>query len=99
MEREDEEDDDLPIGGGIPFGCVCDNTVRCPDIDKSTAGAITRLTAAAAAAPAAEVCEDKFANGWDLEVDLEAVTLEHVWSAGKRCCGQNCCLHCYFTTR
>ena len=51
---------------------------------------IERLIAAIAAAPAAEVC-------WVTLFTVEGFTLAPVqsWSVGKRCCGQNCCLHDY----
>lgn len=52
----------------------------------------TRLIAASAAVPAAEV--DCAIDG-ALFVPVDAAAIEQVWSFGNRCWGQYCCLHAY----
>lgn len=53
-----------------------------------------RLMAAIAAAEAAPVWFDTFAQALAGDNCLEEARFAgvHVWSLGKRCCGQNCCL-------
>ncbi len=54
--------------------------------------AVARLSAATAAAEAALVWFDTFAQVFAGDCFEDARFAAHVWSLGKRCWGQNCCL-------
>ena len=88
LERE-EDPDDFGAGGPVGFGWTRAGM-------EEGAFAAARLIAAMAAADAALVWLDTFdAHAFTEGASLDAVCggPAHAWSLGKRCEGQNCCLH------
>ena len=96
-DRVEADEEDCAIAGGWGVLLACDALLRTEvDALEMFVEAIARWMAATAAALRAEACEDAACNAFaDDEADFADAFGAHVCDVGKRCCGQNCCLHFY----
>ena len=98
-DRVEADEEDCAITGGWGVPRACDVLLRAAaevDALETFDEAIARWMAAIAAALRADACEDAACNALpDDEADLAVAFGVQVCDVGKRCCGQNCCLHFY----
>lgn len=88
---EEDDDEDCVSAGGWGAFLVADEARG----DAATfVDAMARCMAATAAALAVEAWDETDCKALaELEADLAEAFGVQVWEVGKRCCGQNCCLH------
>ena len=82
------EDDALALDGAAAARAIA----ALPAAEEAEANFLTAPTADALADDAL-AASDAAVGLVDADLEVAATVAEQLWSTGKRCCGQNCCLH------